>query len=205
MKRDIERQIRLGVAGGETMRDIAARMTTVLPDVKASSIRTMTRTLVMGLANEARDAVYLENDDIIQGWIQVSTLDSKTSRTCAARDNLAWNKELEPVGHDQIFRRPPLHPNCRSIMQAWLYSADDLPADKREKIPRGSRASMDGQVPASRDFETFLRGKSEDWRREWLGEKRYQLWQEGKIKHLLDIVDPDGNPLTLAELDALFG
>lgn len=109
---DISRAVRVGVAGGKTMREISQDLGALLPDVKESSVKTMARTLTFGLAANARQVVYDENTDIVQGWIQVSTLDSRTTLLCAARDNLAWDKDKQPVGHNQDFQQPPLHPNC---------------------------------------------------------------------------------------------
>lgn len=197
---DISRAVRVGVAGGKTMREISQDLDALLPDVKESSVKTMARTLTFGLAANARQVVYDENTDIIQGWIQVSTLDSRTTLLCAARDNLAWDKDKQPVGHNQDFKYPPLHPNCRSIMSPWLYSSDDLPKDKRDKLTPSTRASMDGQVPASKTFEEFLTGKGATWQREYLGESRYNLWKSGKVKSLQDFITPDGRTIRLDDL-----
>lgn len=33
---------------------------------------------------------------------------------CTVRHGLVWDKQYEPIGHNYTFRRPALHPNCRS-------------------------------------------------------------------------------------------
>lgn len=201
LKSDIVREVRLGMAAGQTMPQIADRMQELL-QIKKSSARTMARTLVLGASNHARNAVWSENTDIIQGWIHKSTLDSRTTKICAVRDNLAWTLNYKPVGHNQVFRQPPLHPNCRSIPAPWLFSAADLPKAKRALLSKSTRASMDGQVDEAKDFEQFLNGKPEKFQIEWFGPGRYELYKSGKI-NFHDLVDARGRELSISELEKL--
>jgi hypothetical protein len=204
LTKDIMRQVRLGIANGENMREIATRIgggrdVPGLLEIKRTSARTMARTLTMGVSTEAMMATYRDNLDIINGWIHTSTLDSRTTPTCAVRDGLAWDKEFQPVNHNQIFQNPPLHPNCRSLMLPWLGSAEDMPDAIREQLSATTRASLDGQVPASKTFAEWLEGKPEEFQRKWFGAGRYELFKAGKIT-FSDLVRADGKPLTLADL-----
>jgi SPP1 gp7 family putative phage head morphogenesis protein len=200
IKAAIVREVRLGIAGGQSIRKTADRMEDLL-NVKKSTARTLARTLTLGTSNYARQEYYSQYaDNLIQGYIHDATLDSRTTKTCAVRDGLAWDKDKQPVGHNQIFAQPPLHPNCRSQITPWLYSAEKLPKNIRDKIPQGTRASMDGQLPATRNFQEWIDGKPQSFQEEWFGPGRYKLYKDGKI-NFQDLVDPTGRPLTLAELD----
>lgn len=199
VKYDVAREIRLGMAAGEEMPDIAARLGGVLK-LKESTISTIARTLVMSATSAADEEFFKKNDDIIQGYVQLSTLDSRTTMTCATRDRKGWDKDKKPVGHDFVFILPPLHPNCRSRMGPWLYDADEIPIEKRAKLSRGTRASMDGQVEAEMDFEEWIDGKSDEFQKEWFGPGRYELYMKGKIR-FQDLVDPEGRPLTIEDLE----
>ncbi|MGJ3101180.1 phage minor head protein, partial [Salmonella enterica subsp. enterica serovar Paratyphi A] len=56
------------------------------------------------VSNEARNETYRQNDDIIEKYEWVSTLDSRTSTICRARDGMTWEIGKGPM--------PPAHPNC---------------------------------------------------------------------------------------------
>jgi SPP1 gp7 family putative phage head morphogenesis protein len=62
-----------------------------------------------------------------------------------------------------------------------------------------TRASMDGQVPASLRYEAWLRSKTEDIQIEALGKGKWELWKSGSIT-FSDLIDETGRPLTLEEL-----
>jgi SPP1 gp7 family putative phage head morphogenesis protein len=199
LKVDVMREIRLGIAAGESMEKIAQRMTATIAGIKDSSARMFARTLTLGVTNAANAAVYEDNAHLVQGYVQSSVLDSRTTTLCAARDNLAWTQDKKPVGHNQVFAWPPIHPNCRSQMLPWLSKSDDLPADIKRKLSKTTRASLDGQIPASTSFEEWIEGKDEQFQREWFGAGRYELWKDGKIS-ITDLVAPDGRKLRLDEL-----
>lgn len=74
--------------------------------------------------------------------------------------------------------------------------------DEAATILRKTQASMDGQVAVDLNFEQWLQSKGKGFQAEVLGAGRYTLFKEGKIS-LLDLVDQSGNPITLAQLNAL--
>ena len=74
--------------------------------------------------------------------------------------------------------------------------------DEAATIMRKTQASMDGQVAVDLNFEQWLATKGEGFQAQVLGAGRYNLFKEGKIS-LLDLVDQSGNPITLAQLNAL--
>ena len=152
----------------------------------------LVRTSVQAVTNETRVRVFDANSDLIKSYKHVSTLDTRTSTICVARDGLRWkSNDRKGIGHGIPYRIPPLHWNCRSVLIPELEGvtlADDA-----------QRASADGAVKASITFDKFLKGKSKAFQDDLLGGGRAQLWREGKIA-LRQLLDTSGNPLTLAQL-----
>lgn len=197
-QRLILRGIRLSVAGAETIPQAAQRIV----DITDSDMRSARRdaiTLVSAITNNAREDLYNEHPGLIQGRIQRSTLDKRTTTICGVRDGLGWDSKFKPVGHNQTYELPPLHPRCRSLMLPWLRAASELERKYQRKIPRGTRASMDGSVPAGRDFEQFFERKSEKFQKDWLGPKRWEIYKEKGLS-FDDLLKPDGTTKTIKEL-----
>jgi hypothetical protein len=71
-----------------------------------------------------------------------------------------------------------------------------------DEIPPGTRASMDGQVPADISFDEFLTKKSDTFQNKLLGPTRAKLWRDNAIT-LTQLVDFRGFPLTLEQLERL--
>ena len=114
-----------------------------------------------------------------------------------------WDIEtLQPVeGSELPFNGgPPRHFNCRSRLRPVTKSFRELGVDADE-IPAGTRASMDGQVPADITFDTYLESKSETFQNRLLGRKRAELWRKNAIT-LTQLVDFRGYPLTLEQLES---
>ncbi|MBS4081897.1 structural protein, partial [Pseudomonas rustica] len=77
-------EIQIGSSLGETSQQIGRRLTSIhqLHQDQASSL---VRTMTNHVASTARMETLKANDDILQGWRWISTLDSKTSAMCQAR------------------------------------------------------------------------------------------------------------------------
>ena len=104
----------------------------------------------------------------------------------------------ERVGHELKFSIPPEHFNCRCILSPVVATFRELGFDIEEP-PAGTRASMDGQVPATFAFKDWLATKSHDEQDNMLGPGRADLWRKGKIT-LEQLIDGHGRELTLDEL-----
>jgi hypothetical protein len=61
------------------------------------------------------------------------------------------------------------------------------------------RASMDGQVAKTLNYEAWLKTKPTEFQQQVLGQQRWQLWHDGKAS-VDQMVDGDGHPLSVAEL-----
>lgn len=154
------------------------------------------RTSVQGVANASRFSVFEANNDIIEFYEHTSTLDSRTSDVCIARDGLRWDaKTKEPVGHNLPFQSPPLHWNCRSILVGIV---------KGLTISDNAvRSSQDGAVKGSFTFDDFLKSKSETFQDNVLGKGKAELYRSGKIT-LRQLLDQSGNPLSLSQIKTYY-
>lgn len=210
----VQNAVRLGYVTGETTADIVRRIrgTKALgfkDGVLARSRRevaTVVNTALSHTAQTARQAVVDANADLVKGVQWVSTLDQRTSPPCRIRDGLVYApKTHKPIGHKIPWGDGPgrLHFNCRSTSVPVLKSYKELGLDI-EDLPAGTRASMDGQVPADLKFGDWLLKQSPTRQDEILGPTRGRLLREGRLK-LPDFYDGKGRPLTLAELRAKLG
>jgi len=166
----IERAIRLGVAQGETIDQMVARIrgtrTAFYQDgilsVSRRNAEALVRTAVNHVSNQARELTWVDAGDLVSALRWTATLDGRTSDICRARDGRfapMEGKELPP-GLPALVppgARPPGHFNCRSVMVALLngvalagtrpYVLDDDTA--RERQNRFRREARERGVPVS--------------------------------------------------------
>lgn len=194
----------------------------------------LVRSSVHAVANEARRDAYRDSSAYLNGMTWLSTLDGRTSIICKSRSGLQYTVDGEPIGHSKALVGPPAHWNCRStlvpILKSWAEMAGPqaVPVNKagnkgrfdkffEERLAskgfseaqikaatRNAQASMDGVVDRSLDYETWLKGKSEAFQLDVLGQGRYELWKANRLS-FSDLTDNTGRPLTLAELRARSG
>jgi hypothetical protein len=70
-----------------------------------------------------------------------------------------------------------------------------------KEIPESTRASMNGQVPATMNYETWLKGQPIAFQQGVLGAERWQLWSDNKIT-LRSLITKSAKPKTVAQLRA---
>jgi SPP1 gp7 family putative phage head morphogenesis protein len=150
----------------------------------------MVRTAVNHTATVARNETYRANSDVIKGVRWVATLDGRTTLVCASRDGTVYDVDKGP--------RPPAHFNCRSTTSPVIKSWKEMGINLRE-APDGTRASMDGQVPAKTTYNEFLRRQPKSFQEEVLGTTKARLFRDGKLP-LDKFVDRQGVEYTLDEL-----
>lgn len=186
-------QMRIGVLGGESDSDLVARVrgTSALgyKDGIMEVSRRSAKILVRGASSMVSTAIstkaVLDNPDVFDGIQQISVLDGRTSPTCISYAGKVWSLPgYKPVGHALPYNGGvPRHPNCRS-----------------KEIPVISK-SLGGEPADDVGFDTFLEGKSDAFTDSLLGKGRAQLYKDGDIT-LSDLVDQQGRPLTLEQLNA---
>ncbi|WP_343545371.1 minor capsid protein [Sphingomonas paucimobilis] len=194
----IEQQIRLGMVGSETTDQIVARIrgTKALQyrdgilEKSRQSAQSMVRTAVSHVSNVASQETWKANAHVVKGWQFLATLDGRTTITCAGLSG-----QFFPIGEGPI---PPLHIRCRSVSVPVTKSFKELGVDADE-LPKGTRASMDGQVAADTTFADFLKRKGDGFQDQVLGKTRADLWRNGKLD-LADFIKSDGTVLTLDQL-----
>ncbi len=198
-QRGIMTAVNRGIVEGETTEQIIRRIrgtralnyTDGVFETTRRQAETIARSTVNHVTNQARTELFKENSDIIEGMKWISTLDSRTSWTCAGLDGKVFPIDKGP--------RPPAHPNCRSTMTAVLKDADALGLND---LPEGKRASVDGQVPASTTYSEWLKRQPTSVQKEVLGATRMKLFNEGNLD-ISRFVGADLQPLNLDQLRAL--
>lgn len=111
LQQQFQDQMRIGFLEGDGSQALGRRVRQIM-DTSRREAETLARTAVQGVANAVRDELIQDNKSLVQGYIHTSTLDNRTSLVCIERDQLKWNINKEPVGHNKPFRRPPLHYNA---------------------------------------------------------------------------------------------
>jgi hypothetical protein len=167
----------------------------------------ITRTASMGIVADIRRGVYRANPDVVEGIVQISTLDGRTTEVCVLYDGEWWSYDGET---GMIPRGPkgleynggvPRHWGCRSTEAPKTPSWRDLgiPLDE---IPAGTRRTMDGEVPENVTAAQWLRSKySTDPGivHGIFGKTKGDLWAQGRITDA-EMISQNGRPLSLAEI-----
>lgn len=198
----IARQVRIGLAQGDTVEDMVARVRgrgrAGIGGVWQTTTRgaeAVVRTAVNHVANQARATTVAESGIIARERF-VATLDARTTPICRALDG-----QVFPVGEGP---QPPMHYGCRSTRIPIVPSLAELgiPGAKKREIPEGTRASIDGALPASETYGTWLKRQSEARQNEILGPRRAAIFRRGRLT-LDRFIDDQYRPLTVEELVAL--
>ena len=127
--RKIRQEIRRGMVRGEDIRSIVARLKPEQGWAKGArrNVEALVRTQVNQVLNQVRVETYKRNSDLFGEVEHLSTLDSRTSIICIARDGLRWKfPEMTPIGHKVSYETPPLHFRCRSTIIPVLKSYSEL-------------------------------------------------------------------------------
>ena len=202
-----------GILDGETIDQLTRRVrdSLVIPQNHAEAL---SRTGFQNIFQDVRRQTYEGNNDIISQIMWVATLDTRTTFICASLDNRRWklDDEMTPVGHGMKWKGwPPIHWNCRSTTAPMTPSWQELLGDNPElaeifdDMDEAKRASIDGTVPASQNYSQWLKKQQAAVQKDVLGPGRYELWKDGKITNMSQLIDQKGNPLTLDELYKRYG
>ncbi len=163
------------------------------------------KTAVNHLAATARNSFTSANSDIVKGKQWLSTLDNKTSHDCIIRDLLRYTLDNKPIGHKIPYLQGPgkIHFCCRStetlIIKSWRELGIDI-----DEMDEGTRASMDGQVPAKTTYLEWLARQPAQRQDQVLGAERGRLFRAGEID-LADMFTDKGEWISLERLKHLSG
>ena len=215
--------MRQGILAGETTDQLVRRVRGTAANrfkdgilqARKSTVDMLVRTSAASVLNDARLETFKNNDDVLDGYQALVTLDDRTSSICQARSGFAWDFEGHPIPgtptNEDFPGPPPWHPSCRTTLLPVLKSYGDMLDDpaldeqvqtELDKLPPETQSSMDGQVAGKLTYEQWLKTKSAAFQQQTLGPGKYALWKEGKIS-LRDLIDQRGRPLTLGQLKQL--
>lgn len=159
-------------------------------EIDRRNAEAIVRTAVNHTANYAQTKFLEANEEVIKGVKLIETLDHRTCAYCASLDGKVYAIGKGP--------RPPHHVNCRGsqvgVMKSWRELGFDL-----DELPAGTRASLDGQVPADVRYPEWLKKKPASFQDEVLGKTRGKLFRDGELP-IDRFVNRNGYEYTLAEL-----
>lgn len=208
-------EVRQGIAGAETNAQIIRRVrgTKAEPGLMAvarHNAAALVQTSVQTVSNASRMETFAANEDLLRGYVQLSTLDGHTTVTCVAYAGKEWNLKREPMGHDLPFVSPkgaltgtPRHWNCRSLISVLTKTFRELGLDVPE-FKAKTRAASGGPVAAGTTFEAYIARQGTKFADELLGPGRAELYRDGKIT-LTQLLDQAGRPLSLEDLRKKYG
>ena len=223
----LARNIRQGVFSGESTQEIARRMIGNLEfgqKAKTSrqlalaggertklanhQIRTIVRTSVNQVQNQASQAVYAANSKVAPKYEYVATLDSRTSAVCRDLDGKQFAYNKGPT--------PPQHFNCRSTTVPVVdFDGLQKKYPSLEKPPVGkvvTRPSATGRVPQDTKYGDWLLQQDKKLQVKTLGNaKKVQYFKrlakkEGSgQKAIKKFVRDDDSERSLKDLQKIYG
>lgn len=162
-------EIRKGMLSGETIDEMIRRIRGTaaknfkdgIMEATRREAEALVRTSVLQVSNEAYRAMYQANDDIVKGYTQLSTLDSRTTQICIAYSGKSWTLDGKPIGHKLPFKGgPPRHWSCRSVLIPLLRSWAEL--SRTDAIRTGTEKGGGRPTSISRFFNQRLAAKGFD-------------------------------------------
>ena len=182
--------VKSGFVQGMATRDIVRQVVGPggLTDVSNRNAATVVRTAINHVSTEARNITFKKNDDIVEGYELVVTLDKRTSSICR---NLPHGKVYE-IGKG---------PNCRTCLSPVISSDFDFLDVGGKRAARGADGGT--QVDADTSYYEFLQMQPAWFQDEALGPVRGNIFRNSGMtaeEFRAASVDGFGRPLTLREM-----
>jgi SPP1 gp7 family putative phage head morphogenesis protein len=140
-------------------------------------------------------AIPVHNLETSTGWYLASGIISHNCRSTQIAVLRSWEelsgKKLPTIGDEALEKR-----------MGELLKGQGWSDEKISKAKARTRASMDGQVADSVDFEGWLRLQPDSRVEAILGPGRKALWETGQVT-VAQMTDQTNRPLTLAQLEQL--
>lgn len=194
-KAQILQTITDGVTLGDTTPTIARKVGNIIETLQRRQLDALVRTITNNISSEARNQVYEANSDIMDGYVWISTLDSRTTLICGARDQKVYTTPNSP--------RPPAHWNCRSTTIPKIKEEYDIGSKLQGQRPAvGSKGAE--QVSSRTSYGGWLKKQPVEFVDEALGVERSKLFRSGKLT-IDKFTDPTGRIYTLDELGRMNG
>lgn len=181
-------QMEIGLQSGETVDQLIRRLrggmrngarVPGIMDTSRANAAALVRTSAASVGNEARLAVFDNNLDVIDEYVHLSKLDTRTSPTCVGRAGKRWTaRDRQPIGHSFPFQTPPLHFNCRSVIVVRV---------------------VGGALPTEQNGQQWFDSLSPTDQNTVFGRGRADLYRSGDIS-LRQLFDQSGRPIPLADM-----
>lgn len=156
----------------------------------ATDARTIVRTATQHVSQQAREATWEANGDLIDSYQIVATLDGKTSTQCKSLD-----QQVFVIGRGPT---PPLHPNCRTTTAPYF---------KPSIWDEGATRSAEfGPVDQSTSYYEWLGKQPKAFQDDALGPTRGKLFRDGGLtadEFSKLQLDRNFQPLNLEEMKRL--
>lgn len=198
-RRRVEYAIRDGISQGKTNQQITQRIKGTsklnyedgILNQSRQSIEMVVRTARSHVSNIAYEDTYRALG--VKRLKVSATLDSKVCKFCASEDGNVYSIDDPNRPHF------PVHPHNRTVYVPYIENEDEKFAGKRPYVIKPGEA---GQVSANTNFKEWFATQDENFQREWLGNKRFELYKNGDYS-IGKFLDPEGKLYTLKELKAL--
>jgi len=171
--------IRSGYYQGQTTNQIlqavrgtrAAGFTDGIWQIVNRDAESIVRTSLQHAANQARQATWEANSDIVKKVQWNATLEKRTCSVCGALDGQQFPLNKGP--------RPPIHPRCRCVTTAVLSEAYDFLDDGATRFSRGP----DGveRVDADQTYYGWLKTQPIEFVETAIGPNRAKLLLDGGL------------------------
>lgn len=183
--------IQEGVITGKSNENILKDMSYVTDVEMANGLKSLVRTVTTHVSDVAREELYRENQDVIEGVQWIATLDADTCIICGGLDN-----ELFEVG--QAPDKP--HFNCRCVTVPVVKKEFSIQGavEGLERPARGADGPEHG-IQASMTYNDWLREQPAWFQDDALGQTKGQLFREGGLR-IERFTDDNRKPLTINEL-----
>lgn len=186
----------------------------------------ISRTAVNFISNQARRAFINSNKDLFSQEMYLATLDSRTTPLCRSLDGdlfevgkgpippLHWNcrSTRVPVLDGKVIgQRPARAFTEQQMLREFAEKKGIKPVPKsRKDLPHGTKGEYDefaraymnahtGQVPASMNYQDWLKTQSASFQDDILGKAKGKLFRDGGLD-LKKFVNRNGDEITLADL-----
>lgn len=174
----VEGTIRTGIAQGQTTDQIirtirgtkaANYADGILGGVARREGAAMVNTAIQQVSNAAQLAVYEANEDMVEMYQFLATLDSRTTEQCMSLDGQQFRIGAGPV--------PPLHINCRSVTIPVIKGVDLTEGRTRASVGDDGGEQVDGRLT----YFEWLKTQPPAFQDDALGSTRATLFRKGGL------------------------